>query len=126
MSDPSRKSFLTTAQFAQLNDACIPIREAFGSGPYLVGSATEHAGFRDIDLRVILADEEFDHWFGDRVMLWSLVCNSIGHHLSAVTGLPVDFQIQRRTEANEKHPDGSRHPMGMHSRPYAGGDATPF
>lgn len=127
MTDPARKTWLTTAQFALLNDACIPVGEAFGAKPYLVGSVTEHAGFRDVDLRLILADEDFDYWFDGRVMLWSLVCLAIGQHLAALTGLPVDFQIQRRTEANETYPDGLRHPMGMRSRPYAGGgDATNF
>lgn len=123
----ARKSYLTTAQFTILNDACIPVAEAFGSKPYLVGSSTERPDYRDIDLRLILADEEFDHWFQCRVMLWSLVCLTIGQHLRATTGLPIDFQIQRRTEANEKHPDSPRHPMGMRSRPLAGGgDATNF
>lgn len=127
MSDPSRMSFLTTAQFALLNDACIQITEAFGEPPYLVGSVTEHSQFRDVDLRLILDDADFDRWFIGRVMLWSLVCMAIGQHLSSLTGLPVDFQIQRMTEANAKYPDGARSPMGMRSRPYAGGgDATSF
>lgn len=124
----SRKSHLTTAQFAILNDACIPVAEAWDSHPYLVGSATERADYRDVDLRLILADEEFDHWFAGRELLWSLICLAIGRHLADVTGLPIDFQIQRRTEANEKFPGaGDRHPMGMRSRPLAGGgDATNF
>lgn len=123
----TRKSYLTTAQFAILNDACIPVVEAFGEPPYLVGSATESPDFRDVDLRLILADEDFDHWFRGRVMLWSLVCFAIGRHLADVTGLPIDFQIQRMTEANENHPTSWRNPMGMRSRPLAGGgDATNF
>lgn len=127
MSDPSRKSFLSTSQFALLNDACIPVTEAFDSPPYLVGSATEGSDYRDVDLRVILTDEDFDHWFGGRVMLWSLVCHAISHYLRDVTGLPIDFQIQRMTEANTKHPTTGRNPMGMRARPYAGGgDATQF
>lgn len=123
----SRKSHLTTAQFAILNDACIPIREAFGPWLFLVGSATERPDFRDVDLRLILPDEDFDHWFDGRVMLWSLVCLTIGQHLANITGLPIDFQIQRMTEANEKHPTTHRNPMGMRARPLAGGgDATNF
>ena len=119
-------SYLTTSQFTVLNDACIAVTEAFGAPPYLVGSVTERPDFRDVDLRLILADEDFDHWFDGRVMLWSLVCLAIGRHLADLTGLPIDFQIQRRTEANEKYP-GARNPMGMRSRPYAGGgDATSF
>ena len=123
----ARKSFLSTAEFARLNDACIPVTAAFDSPPYLVGSATESPDYRDVDLRVILTDEDFDRWFGDRVLLWSLVCLTIGHYLRDVTGLPIDFQIQRMTEANTKHPTTHRNPMGMTARPYAGGgDATPW
>ncbi len=125
----ARKSHLTTAQFAILNDACIPIAEAFDSHPYLVGSATERADYRDVDLRLILMDEEFDRLFDGRVFLWSLMCLTIGQYLCNITGLPIDFQIQRMTEANEKHPSepSGRNPMGMKARPLAGGgDATPW
>lgn len=123
----TRTSYLSTAEFALLNDACIPITEAFDSPPYLVGSVAERADYRDVDLRVILADEDFDHWFCGRVMLWSLVCRAISHYLRNATGLPIDFQIQRMTEANANHSTTHRNPMGMRSRPYAGGgDATKF
>lgn len=127
MAGSPRKSYLSTAEFARLNDACVPVTAAFGSPPYLVGSATENPGYRDVDLRVILTDEEFDRIFGGQVLLWSLVCLAIGHYLRDVTGLPIDFQVQRMTEANEKHPTTHRNPMGFTGRPFAGGgDATPF
>lgn len=123
----TRKSFLSTAEFKLLNDACIPLTEAFGGPPYLVGSVMLSADYRDVDVRLILADEDFDRWFDGKVMLWSLVCLTIGQHLRSLTSLPIDFQIQRMTEANEKFPDGTRDPLGMRSRPYAGGgDATRF
>jgi len=124
----ARKSYLTTAQFAILNDACIPLVEAFDSHPYLVGSATERADYRDVDLRLILMDEEFDRLFSGRELLWSIVSLSIGRYLASITGLPIDFQIQRMTEANDRFPGaGDRHPMGMKARPLAGGgDATNF
>lgn len=122
-----RMTWLTTSQFALLNDACIGVADAFGDHPYLVGSVTEHAGFRDVDVRLILDDQDFDRWFDGRVMLWSLICHSLCMWLSEATGLPVDFQIQRMTEANRDFPDGVRHPLGFRARPYAGGgDATNF
>lgn len=127
MSGTRRVSYLTTAEFALLNDACIMVAEAFGETPYLVGSANRDPQYRDVDIRLILPDEDFDHWFTGRVMLWSLVCMAIGRHLADLTRLPIDFQIQRMTEANERWPDGYRNPMGMRRRPYAGGgDATRF
>lgn len=123
----SRMSYLTTAEFAILNDACLVIKDAFGATPYLVGSATRSADYRDVDIRLILTDEDFDHWFSGRELLWSLVCLSIGRHLSDLTRLPIDFQIQRMTEANERYGEGFRHPIGRRRRPYAGGgDATRF
>lgn len=122
-----RKSFLTTAEFALLNDACVPVAAAFDSPPYLVGSVTQTPDYRDVDLRVILGDDEFDGMFDGKVLLWSLLCQAIGQYLRHVTGLPIDFQIQRMSQANVKFPDGARNPMGFSSRPYAGGgDATPF
>lgn len=46
--------------------------------------------------------------------------------LTEDTGLPIDFQIQRMTEANAKY-DGPRNPLGAGRRDYAGGgDATKF
>jgi hypothetical protein len=120
-------TFLTTAEFALLNDACVPVTAAFDSPPYLVGSVTQTPDYRDVDLRVILSDDEFDRMFDGKVLLWSLLCQAIGHYLRNVTGLPIDFQIQRMSQANAKFPDGVRNPMGFSSRLYAGGgDATPF
>lgn len=122
-----KTSYLTTADFARLNDACVPVTAAFGGPPYLVGSATERPDYRDVDVRVILADEDFDRIFGGQVLLWSLICLAIGQYLRDVTGLQIDFQVQRMTEANEKHPTTWRNPLGFTARPFAGGgDATPF
>lgn len=124
----SRQSYLTTVQFALLNSACAPIYRALGP-TYLVGSVTRRADFRDVDLRVILPDEEFDALFDHGEALWSLMCLTIGHHLQTTTGLPVDFQIQRMTQANEKYPfpEHVRHGLGFAVRQYAGGgDATWF
>ena len=94
---------------------------------YLVGSATAKDDYRDVDIRTILDDDEFDALFGGREFFWSLTCLGISTYLHEVTGLPVDFQIQRRAEANEKYVAGIRNPIGVRARPYAGGgDATNF
>jgi hypothetical protein len=119
-------SYLTTANFDLLNLACLPVHEAFDTPPYLVGSALERARFRDVDLRTILPDDEWDALFADKPRLWSLCCLSVSHYLTDLTGLPVDYQVQRRTEANEKFGGRMRNPMGMRARLFAGGgDATP-
>lgn len=126
-SNATRKSYLSTIQFARLEHACSVVADGLGHPPYLVGTATESADFRDVDLRVILPDEEFDRLFaaenGDGFPggLWGLLCLSVGQYLADVTGLPIDFQIQRMTEANEKFGGKPRNPMGHGHRLYAGG-----
>ena len=122
-----RVTYLTTAEFHRLELACRVVARDLDT-PYLVGSHSETKDFRDVDLRVILSDDEFDAIFAERPGLWSLLCYSVSEMLSARTGLPVDFQVQRRTEANEKHGGAStRNPMGIEARHFAGaGDATRF
>jgi hypothetical protein len=128
MSD--RKSYLNVVQFARLEHACSVVADGLGHPPYLVGSSTESSDYRDVDLRVIMPDDEFDRLFtstGSAAFpggLWGLLCLSVGQLLSDMTGLPIDFQIQRMTEANEKfnQADGhARNPIGHGYRTYAGG-----
>lgn len=123
-----RACMLTTSQLADLNTACTPLAEAFGFGTYLVGSALTDPDFRDVDVRLILDDEEFDRRFGDSEFVWGVMCRGIAALLVKMTGLPIDFQIQRQTEANEKFPGpGNRNALGGRARLFAGGgDATRF
>ena len=121
----NRKSGLSTLNLHLLDMACRPVWAAFGA-TYLVGTAQQGGAYRDVDVRTILADEDFDRLFGDEVgrRRWELLCLSVGWMLAHQAGLPVDYQIQRMTEANAKH-DGPRNPIGI-GRTYAGGgDATP-
>ena len=119
-------SGLTTTQLARLDAACQVVYAGFGTVPYLVGSAGDSLDWRDVDVRLIMRDDEFDRLFGDRRARWEIVCMAISTYLSDATGLPVDFQIQRMTEANEKH-RGPRNPLGLHGTRFAGGgDATRF
>ena len=122
-----RVSFLTTAEFARLNHACLLVTEAFGGfTTYLVGSSLQKDDYRDIDVRTILDDDEFDALFKGREFFWSVTCLGIATYLTQVSGLPVDYQSQRRTQANEKF-TGVRNPIGTRARPFAGGgDATTF
>lgn len=92
------------------------INRAFPEGMcYLVGSSLVHKDYRDVDVRLILPDEEYDRMFGAGDWanpLWSLMCTSLSLWLGQQTDLPVDFQIQRRTQANELH-DGQRNALGI-------------
>ena|ERR1039458_4844796 len=121
MTDISRKvNYIGAPAVFALELACRQINEAFGDyGCYLVGSCLERADWRDVDVRYIMADEEFTKLFPDakdnlweQDARWLLLNVSISERLSKVTGLPVDFQIQPQTHANAKH-DKPRHSIGL-------------
>jgi len=114
-----RAHYLHLPTWQLLNQACVTIRAAFGT-PYLVGSATERADWRDVDLRVIIADDEFQAMFAaDPARAphfsprWAIVCALISKQLSDATGLPIDFQIQSYTQAGE-YAHGMRQPLGFY------------
>lgn len=104
------------------------VRDAFGEVPYLVGSATRRKTWRDVDVRVILADEVYDAAFPLRVgqrhphptpvgTSWSAVSMAFSALGRQLTGLPIDFQIQSQTQANDQPGATARIPLGM--RPVA-------
>lgn len=120
-----RASQLTTVQLHNLDVACQPVRRAFRGTPYLVGTAGPGGkrGYRDVDVRLVLGDDEFARVCPD-LERWELLCLAISTYLGERTGLAVDFQIQQHSTAKEKH-HGSRNPLGT-GRPFAGGgDGTP-
>lgn len=124
-SDAARRCQLSTLELHELDEACRPFLEAFGERPYLVGSVNLRPDFRDVDVRLILGDGEFDALFGGRLGLWALFSRLGTTYLRQRTGLPVDFQVQRQTEANAKFGDlgkTPRNPLGGRSLlDYAGG-----
>jgi hypothetical protein len=86
----------------------IIIRDYFGHVPFHVGSSLDTKEWRDVYVRLILPDDEFEQMFGT-------VKNVANKKLSAITlafcalgtqmtGLPVDFQIQPESHANEVYP----------------------
>lgn len=103
--------YLTRPQLWALDEACKPIREAFPDyGPYLVGSVMERPDFRDVDVRLVLKDKRYDR-LSD--VQWGVLGFIISRHLQTVTGLPIDFQVQRQTEANAAYPGQRRNPLGL-------------
>lgn len=97
------------------------IEEAFGHLPYLVGSSARGKVWRDVDVRLMLPDDEFDALFpkhrppGRLNGRWSLMCAAISELGRVRTGLPIDFQIQRMSDANRIH-GGVRHALGHFAR----------
>lgn len=116
----TRANWLPAPHYFNLNHACRLVNDSFGDfGCYLVGSSLERRDFRDVDVRFIMGDEAFDRLFravdgkaGWTNALWSLMCSSISEWLSKQSGLPVDFQIQRQTQANAEHA-GMRSALGI-------------
>jgi hypothetical protein len=116
-----RVNFIGAPEFYNLNAACLLVTEAFHGlslGTFHVGSSITRRDYRDVDVRVIMPDEEFERMFaakrgGWSNALWSLLCVSISAWLKERTGLPVDFQIQSMSEANGDYPGGHRNALGL-------------
>ena len=94
-------AWLLLNQFGRL------VYEAFGEWPYLVGSATKTTHWRDVDVRLILEDSEYERMFGkpsragETNPRWRALCLAFAVLGQKMTGLPIDFQIQSQTKANE-------------------------
>ena len=116
-------SGLSPRQMWRLDEACQPIRQTFHAPPYLVGTALAGRDYRDVDVRLILEDGPYDA-LADQLGPGGMAFLGIafGEYLAARTGLPVDFQIQRQSEANELH-KGPRNPLGVRSLANYEGDA---
>lgn len=104
-------NYLPAPAYFKLNQAVALIDKAFGVhgsfGTYLVGSSLQRRDFRDVDVRMIMENEAYDKLFPGAVdrpdlnAYWSLTCVMIADWLARETGLPIDFQIQRQSVANE-------------------------
>lgn len=103
---PWRASYLGPQDMRRLDLACVPIVRAFRETPYLVGSVNTRRDYRDVDVRLILPDDHPVHAQGELTAL----DYALSEYLRLTTGLPVDFQIQRQTDANAF--TGTRNPLG--------------
>lgn len=85
------------------------VREAFGEIPYWVGSSLDSSTWRDVDVRLMLSDEDYaKEGFGDpkrphENAKWSATCAAWSALGLQMTGLPIDFQIQDTSTANQEH-----------------------
>jgi len=114
-------------QFGQLIEA------AWGETGYLVGSSQRgERNWRDIDVRVMLSNDEYARRLGPiwqdgmrhRDLAWRahmLAWSTLGERM---TGLPIDFQVERLSEANAKHLDEPRNPIGVTLRAAQPGTQT--
>ena len=83
----------------------------FGAMPYHVGSSLTTQTFRDVDVRTMLRDDLFDD-LAARVHL-TYLHTTVSLWGQQVTGLPIDFQIQRQSEANAEYGRRPRNPIGL-------------
>lgn len=107
-----RPNYLTVSQGFNLEHACRLLTASFGFNTYHVGSSLSRPDWRDVDLRCILPDAEYDVLIGaskHRLMLMNV---ALSEWVAARTGLPIDFQFQRMTEANMEF-DGRRNFVGI-------------
>lgn len=83
---------------------------AFGTPPFHVGSSLVlKSGWRDVDVRLILSDDVYAAFELGKPNLprhngkWVALCmafSALGRHM---TGLPIDFQIQQESRANQDY-----------------------
>ncbi len=85
------------------------VADYFGHTCYHVGSSLTRKDWRDVDVRLILPDADFVERFGKgatsethpKLAAITLAFAALG---KAMTGLPIDFQIQTASCANERYP----------------------
>jgi hypothetical protein len=88
------------------------VADAYDAPIYLVGSVLTTSGFRDIDLRLILPDDEVARLFPTpalRLLVHVALSDLIT--ASASPPAPLDFQVQSMTEAAQYQ--GGRNPIGL-------------
>src|SRR6187401_467780 len=84
------------------------VYRAFGEHAYHVGSSVMSKLWRDVDVRVMLDDATYARLeLGDPKephanARWVAICLAFSALGKEMTGLPIDFQIQALSEANEK------------------------
>lgn len=125
-------STLNPPMLHRLDLACTHIAKVFENftygGPYLVGSVQERTSKAgsDVDVRLILIDEHYDSLMaGTPPGFATLLDFALGAYLRELTGLPIDFQVQRMTEANANHAGKQRNPLGCRDMTNWVGDARP-
>lgn len=98
-----------------LNEFGERCRAAFGHVAYHVGSSLEAMGkkgphtWRDVDVRLMLPDEEWDRMgLGNpdnphNNAKWRTLCIVFSDYGRRTTGLPIDFQLQQTSHANQNY-----------------------
>lgn len=104
-----RSYFVTKSQHFMLNNWGEQLAELFnGNCAYHVGSSLERRDWFDIDVRILLEPQQYRHL--KETMNLDVLDAIVSQWGATVTGLPIDFQIQDRDEANNEY-SGTRNAM---------------
>lgn len=114
MTDKAYPHYLLYSEWQLLNEWCKQVRWMFRDfdnvGLFMVGSVLTKRDYRDVDIRLMLADQAFvDHFPKSYRDYLSLSVSLWGQK---ATGLPIDFQVQQMFSANEQH-KGKRNAIGV-------------
>lgn len=105
-----RHHWLHITQHRMLNDWCCVVNEMFSSdatfGCYLVGGVLTDQHYSDVDIRLIMPDDIYAARYDDKKRKYLNLAVSLWGQ--KVTGLPIDFQIQPQSLANERYPGAAR------------------
>lgn len=95
---------------AKLTQWGIMVTQVFGGVCYQVGSSLNSKKWRDVDVVCIVEDDEFEKWagtkeasYGEANLRWAGICIAFSEWGKAATGLNIDFKLQSKTWANERH-----------------------
>ena len=102
----TRANHLLISDHALLRSWARDVRRMFDEMPYLVGSCIERPDFRDVDVRIMMAGDDYSTPF------WKGVNLAVSLWGQKVTGLPIDFQVQQTDAANAEF-TGPRHALGL-------------
>ena len=117
MPKPAQDAYIGFPESSRLDHAMMIVCRALDEDAFMVGSSTKSTEYRDVDVRVIMEDEKFNALFGDwnaqRLKpFWSLFCVAVSDYLAKQTGLPIDFQVQKRGDVSEADWDEPRRAVG--------------
>lgn len=118
--EKKRFNYLRQPHIGRIDIALQPVLLALNEhSAYFVGSVLQRPNFNDIDIVVIMDDEKYDALFGPSggtiapFAKWFNAASS--ELLRNMTNLPIDFRVQRFTNANKVY-GGDEHvrdPIGL-------------
>lgn len=120
----TRANYLLHTDQQLLHDWAYGLKDVFvkSYGPFHVGSSLSSPTFRDVDVRQILPDEVYDK------LAELLDIEQLGIAFSLygqkMTGLPIDYQVQRMSDANSEYSTVRSSLAIKMTRKFEAGDAS--